>query len=79
MKIVKNPQYTTSHKAMNKELNIQGLVKWEMKKKFLYASDTKKKKRLYVTIAGDYIVWHNGSVILTTARPMLAIREYNGI
>lgn len=59
------------------EINLEELREWQQEQKFLYASSSSEKKRLYVTLRGSYEVWKDGKKVLETMQPYSAVEKYN--
>lgn len=59
------------------QINESELADWIANKELLYASSSKDRKKLYVTMDGYYKVYYNGSLVYQTNVAGLAVKKYN--
>jgi hypothetical protein len=61
------------------EIDLEGLLKWKEEQDVLYASSSRERKRLSVTLNGHYQVTLAGEVKYKGSDPDLAVLYYNKI
>ncbi len=62
------------------EITLDGLKEFATEHEVVYASSRGKvNKRLTITLAGGYKVYHNEEVVLETMTPAYAVKTYNTI
>lgn len=59
------------------KLDVSDLLDYVYSEKMLYASDTSRKLRLYVTLTGQYQVEKDGEIVFKTMQPYEAVENYN--
>ena len=62
---------------MRHQIDIEGLTEWVADQEILFASSSKEQKRLYVTMNGNYKVYHKGELVLETSMAYGAVKKYN--
>jgi hypothetical protein len=63
----------------NIEISADGLIEFKHTEKMIYASDSERQKKLFVTLSGNYEVWHKGELIRETDGVLSAVIVYNGL
>ena len=64
---------------MKHEIKIEELIEWRKTQEILYASSSTEQKRLFVTLKGEYKLYHKGELKLETHNIIAAVANYNGI
>ena len=63
----------------NIEITTGDVLIFKAENKMLYASDSQREKRLYITLGGNYEVWHKGVKKVEGMNIKLAVSYYNNL
>ena len=61
------------------EIDLESLQEWLIGAKLLFASSSKERKRLYVSVNGVFFIEHGDKIVWSGMQPFNAVEEYNNI
>jgi len=61
------------------ELNVNDLLEWREKQKLMYATDSRKNKRLLLNLNGGFEIEVKGEIVWQGVQAYSAVEAYNEI